>query len=245
MSVRLELLENDGNYVGVAYTRGFYKNESYGCDYVLSGRMYNGEISLVKKDVRLAVNMLKSECEIFEALYIVFSAKNNGAQLRAKWFWGNGAFDSFVAVKTDSVVSETAKDEIDSYVKDLYKQFEENNVILEPEDRLHRKVAALEVDSSDIMLSFSSINKNLHDSITVMYNGNIIAQARSLSKQPLVIHLKKPESGINDLVVISNSVVQNKLSLRLLVKQQQKEYTYTIEPGFTQNSLLLLNRKQN
>ena len=50
--------------------------------------------------------------------------------------------------------------------------FEEQNILLKPENRLYQKIGELEIDSNDILLEFTSIDKNIHDSITVLFNGD-------------------------------------------------------------------------
>lgn len=245
MSVRVELMETDGEYIGIIYSRGFDKNTSFGCDYLVGGRMYDGKISLVRKEVMRGVAMSKTDCAFFEELYLTVSKNASGTQVNGRWYWRGDAFDSFSAVKTDSVISEFTKDEIGEYIQDLYKQFEEQNILLKPENRLYQKIGELEIDSNDILLEFTSIDKNIHDSITVLFNGDVIANEHDLSKRPLRIRLKELTPGVNDIIVISQSVAQNKLNIRLNVKQQQLVKEYTVEPGFIRNSLLLLKRKEN
>lgn len=243
MSVRVELMETDGEYIGVVYSRGFDKNTSFGCDYIVGGRIYDGKISLMLKQIMRAVAMSKKDCAFFEELYITIPKNDTVTQIDGRWYWIGEAFDSFSAVKTDSVISELAKDEITGYIQDLYNQFEQRNILLKPENRLYQKVSELEVDSTDILLEFSSIDKSIHDSISVLFNGEVIASEHDLSKRPLRIRLKELTPGVNDIIVISQSIAQNKLNIRLNVKQQQLAQVYTLEPGFIRNSLLLLKRK--
>ncbi|MEJ8843089.1 hypothetical protein WG954_11930 [Lacibacter sp. H375] len=245
MSVRVELMETDGEYIGIVYSRGFDKNTSFGCDYLVGGRLYDGKISLVRKEVMRGVAMSKTDCAFFEELYLTVSKNDAGPQANGRWYWRGDEFDSFSAVKTDSVISEFTKDEIGDYIQDLYNQFEQRNILLKPENRLYQKFGELEIDSSDILLEFTSIDKSVHDSITVLFNGDVIANEHDLSKRPLRIRLKELTPGVNDIIVISQSVAQNKLNIRLSVKQQQLVKEYTVEPGFIRNSLLLLKRKEN
>jgi hypothetical protein len=245
MSVRVELMETDGEYIGVVYSRGFDKNTSFGCDYLVGGRIYDGKISLIRKDVRRGVAMSKTDCAFFEELYLTLPKNNSATTLTGKWYWRNDEFDSFTASKTDSVVSELAKEEVDIYIKDMYDTFEKRNILLKPENRLYQKVAELEVDGTDILLEFSSIDSSVHDSIIVLYNAEQIAISNNLAKRPLRIRLKETAKGMNDIIVISQSIAQNKLKIRLQVKHQQQTHEYSIEPGFIRNSLLLLKRKEN
>jgi hypothetical protein len=245
MNVRVELMETDGEYIGVVYSRGFDKNTSFGCDYLVGGRVYDGKISLIRKEVLRGVAMSKTECAFFEQLYLTLPNNDAETILTGRWYWGNDDFDIFSASKTDSVISETTKDEIDNYIRDLYDTFEKRNVLLNPENRLYQKAGELEVDSSDILLEFSSITANIHDSIIVLFNGEEVASSNNLTKRPLRIRLTKTAPGLNDIIVISQSIAQNKLKIRLLVKQQQQTQEYVLEPGFIRNSLLLLKRKEN
>lgn len=245
MSVRVELMETDGEYIGIIYSRGFDKNTSFGCDYLVGGRMYDGKISLVRKEVMRGVAMSKTDCAFFEELYLTVSKNASGTQVNGRWYWRGDAFDSFSAVKTDSVISEFTKDEIGEYIQDLYKQFEEQNILLKPENRLYQKAGEIEIDNTDITLEFSSIDKSVHDSISVLFNGDLIANDHDLTKRPLRVRLREPVPGVNDIVVISQSIAQNKLKIKLVVKQHESIYEYTLEPGFIRNSLLLLKREQN
>jgi len=245
MSVRLELMETDGEYIGIVYSRGFDKNTSFGCDYVVGGRIYDGKISLTSKDIRRGVAMSKTDCAFFYELYLNIPKNNAEKTLTGRWCWRNEECDAFTASKTDTVVSELGQDEIDNYIQELYKQFEERNIMLKPESRLYQKVSELEVDGSDILLEFSSVDKTTHDSISVLFNGELIANDHDLSKRPLKVRLKELPAGLNDIIIISQSIAQNKLKIRLLLKQGEFINEYTLEPGYIRNSLLLLKRKQN
>ncbi len=245
MNVRVELMETDGEYLGIVYSRGYDQNTSFGCDYLVSGRMYNGKISLVRKEVMRGVAMPETDCAFFEELYLTLPKNDPGKQVKGKWYWRSEKFDFFSASKTDSVISELTKDEIVYYIRELYDQFEKDNVVLKPESRLFQKAGELEVDSSDILLEFTSIEGSIHDSIIVLFNGEEVAISNSLAKRPLRIRIKETAPGLNDIIVISQSIAQNKLKIRLQVKQQQQTQEFTLEPGFVSNSLLLLKRKEN
>lgn len=244
MNVRVELMETDGEYIGIVYSRGFDQNTSYGCDFLVGGRIYDGKISLVRKQVMRGVAMTKGDCVFFEELYLTIPKVATETRINGKWYWRGEAYDAFSAVKTDSVVSDLTKDEIGDYIQDLYSQFEKNNVLLKPENRLYQKVGELEVDGSDILLEFTSTDNNKHDSIGVFFNGDLIANEHDLSKRPLKVRLKELPTGLNDIIVISQSVAQKKLNIQVNVKQQDQSHVYVLEPGFIRNSLLLFKRKE-
>lgn len=244
MNVRVELMETDGEYIGMVYSRGFDRNTTYGCDYLVGGRIYDGKISLVRKQVMRGVAMTKGDCAFFEELYLTVPKSAAESRINGKWYWKGETYDAFSAVKTDSVISELTKDEIGDYIQELYNQFEKNNVLLKPENRLYQKVGELEVDGSDILLEFISTDNNKHDSISVFFNGNLISEQHDLSKRPLKVRLKELPPGTSDIIVISQSVAQNKLNIRLNVKQQDQSHVYVLEPGYIRNSLLLFKRKE-
>jgi hypothetical protein len=245
MNVRVELMETDGEYIGIVYSRGFDQNTSYGCDYLVGGRIYDGKISLVRKQVMRGVAMTKGDCAFFEELFLTIPKSAAETRINGKWYWRGDAYDAFSAVKTDSVISDLTKDEIGDYIQDLYSQFEKNNVLLQPENRLYQKVSELEVNSSDILLEFTSTDNNKHDSISVFFNGDLIANEHDLSKRPLKVRLKELPQGSSDIIVISQSVAQNKLNIRLIVNHQQQSHIYMLEPGYIRNSLLIFKRKEN
>lgn len=245
MSVRVELMETDGEYIGIVYSRGFDQNTSYGCDFLVGGRIYDGKISLVRKQVMRGVAMTKSDCAFFEELYLTVPKNEKEVNINGKWYWQGEAFDAFSAAKTDSVVSELTKDEIGNYIDELYSEFEKNNVLLKPENRLYQKVTEMEVDASDVLLEIISPDKNKHDSIAVFFNGDMVANEHDLSKRPLKVRLKEMPTGLNDIIVVSQSVAQSKLNIRVSIKHQSQVHEFKLEPGYIRNSLLLFKRKEN
>lgn len=244
MNVRVELMETDGEYIGMVYSRGFDQNTSYGCDYLVGGRIYDGKITLVRKEVMRGVALSKADCAFFDQLYLTIPKADTSKRINGRWYWRGEAYDAFSAVKTDSVISDLSKDEINHYITELYDQFEKNNILLKPENRLYQKVGELEVDESDILLEFISTDNNKHDSISVFFNGDLIAERHDLSKRPLKVRLKELPPGSNDIIIISQSVAQNKLNIRLNVKQQDQTHVYVLEPGYIRNSLLFFKRKE-
>lgn len=246
INVRVELMEGEGEYTGVIYTRGLDKNTVYGCDYVVAGRLrlHDGVVSLVRKSVVRNVGIVESECEFFDRLELVLPYRGEAKKLKAYWYWQDAKFESFSITKKAAVVSEIAKEELDTYKQAMYESFENNNVLLLPKNRLPKIVAELDVDSSDITIEFSSVEQSPNDSIEVSINGKVIRRNHDVSKKTLRLQMKPVADSINRIVVISNSVVQPKLKIRLYIKQEQKVWEYTLEPAFTRNAVVLLNRKQ-
>lgn len=244
MNVRIELMEQDGGFVGIINTRGFDKNTVYGCDYLVTGSVNGQTLNLKRKSVRRGIGMSNEDCIWFQELALRLQKTNAVEQLKGDWVWMSEEADQFTAVKSQDSVSEVTKDEITAYVEETYRMYEENNVMLPIVDRMSNKIADIYVDSGDIVLDFSVDSASVHDSIAVFFNGNLISADHNFIKAPLRVRLKELAPGANDVVVISQSVAQNKLNIRLDVKFQGKSQQFTLHPGFTRNELLFFHRKQ-
>lgn len=244
MNVRIELMQQEGGFVGVINTRGFDKNTVYGCDYLVTGTVNGQTLNLKRKNVRRGIGMSNEECVWFQELELRLQRTTNGEQLKGVWVWMNESSDQFTAVKSQDSVSEVTKDEITAYVEETYRIFEENNVLLPIIERYQNKIAEINVDSGDIVLDFSVDSASVHDSIAVFFNGNLISIGHDFKKAPLRIRLKELAPGSNDVIVVSQSVAQNKLSLLLDVKFHGKSQQFTLHPGFTRNDVLYFHRKQ-
>ncbi len=240
----MELIENEGGFVGVINTRGFEKNTVFGCDFIVTGSDNGEKLSLKKRNVRRGVNMSSDDCEWFQELDLRVQKTNSGEQLKGLWVWISNEADQLSLVRSQDSVSEITKDEITAYVEETYRMYEENNVLLPIIDRLNHKAGELAVDSGDIVLDFSIDSTTLHDSITVVFNGQVISEFHDFKRSPLRIRLKELTPGNNDIIVISQSVAQNKLTLQLVVKHGGMSHQFSLTPGFTRNELLFLYRKQ-
>jgi hypothetical protein len=244
LNVRIELMEQDGVFVGIINTRGFDKNTAYGCDYVVTGNLQGTRVQLKRKSVRRGISMSDQECLWFREADLRIQKTNNGEQVSGNWIWMNDQADAFTATKSQDSVSEVTKDEIADYVEDTYLLYEQNNVLLPAGDRLNKTVATISIDSSDLVLDFSSLSPSVHDSITILFNGEPISHLHDLNKAPLRIRLKALPYGRNELILVSQSVAQNKLKILLELKHQGKSQQFTLQPGFTRNEVLFFNRKQ-
>ena len=244
MNVRIELMEQDGGFVGIINTRGFDKNTVYGCDYLVTGSVNGQTLNLKRKSVRRGVGMSNEECFWFQELALRLQKTNAVEQLKGDWVWMSEEADQFTAIKSQDSVSEVTKDEITAYIEETYRMYEENNVLLPIVDRMNNKIAELNIDSGDIVLDFSTDAPTIHDSIAVVFNGQVISENHNLKKAPLRIRLKELLPGMNDIVVISQSVAQNKLTVQLVVKNEDKSQQFTLHPGFTRNEVLFIHRKQ-
>lgn len=244
MNVRLELFEQDSAFVGIINTRGFNQNTVYGCDYVVSGTTQGSKLKLRQKALRRGVAMSNEDCLWFRELDLTIQKTGIGEQVSGRWIWMNEEGDAFTAQKTQDSASEITRDEIAAYVEETYRIYEEKNVLLAPSDRLNNKVATLPIDSSDIILDFSSAVPSVHDSIAILFNGEPIADFHDLNKKPLRIRLKALPVGNNEVIVISQSVTQNKLNVLVEIRYRGNSQQFTLHPGFTRNEVLFLQREE-
>lgn len=245
INIRLELAENNGEYFGVITTRGVDGGNVYGCDYVVAGSVYDGRLNLLRKTVLRAVYVYYWECVSFEKLELILPKDPSSKKIKVKWRWQDNGVESFTISKITDTLSDIAKEELETYKQNMYDSYETNNVLIVPQKRLQVKVAELEVDSSEIALEFKSVEPWINDSIEVLINGEVIRRNYSVSKKALLLQMKPVADSVNTIMVISNSVDQPTLKIWLHLKQGQKEWKYTLRPGISRNSFLLLNRKQN
>lgn len=244
MNVRLELVKQDSSFFGLLYTRGLEKNIVYGCDYFITGFSVNGIVDFKWQKVQRAVAMKENDCRTFDHLIFGMKEEDSIKNVLGNWVWQNGNVGVFSCSKVSEVISDMAADEISVYLDDLYTQYETLGILLPVKDRFMKKVFELQVDSSDIVVELSTIDSSNHDSISVYFNGNSIAELHDLVKKPLRLRLKDLPIGANDLLVVSESSDQPKLNILMKIIQQGVVNLITIHPGFTANSIVLFTKKE-
>lgn len=243
MNVRMELMQTADQILGIITTRGFEKNTVYGCDYLVTGTMHDKKLRLTRTNVRRGVTMSKTDCSFFRQLELQINKPDTSKTITGAWIWGDEARDVFTAVKTDSVISESASDEINAYVEELYNSFEQTNLYMVPAERLNRKVTELTADSTEMLLEFYSAEKSINDSISVFLNGEPVSSNYHLFQKPLRIRLQQIDSGMNEIIVVSESIGKPTLHLRFITKQGTHTQEFILTPGFVRNALIRINRK--
>lgn len=243
MNVRMELMQTDNQVLGIITTRGFEKNTMYGCDYLVSGYMNDKKLRLARTNIRRGVAMSKTECSFFRQLELQINKPDTAKTIAGSWVWNDDERDVFTAVKTDPQISESAKDEINAYVEELYNSFEQTNLYMVPAERLNQKVTELTADSTEILLDFYTTENSVNDSISVFLNGDPVSSKYPLFQKPLRIRLQQVDSGMNELLIISESMIKPTLQLRFIVKQGTQTQEFKLTPGFVRNALIWINRK--
>lgn len=244
MNVRLELMNNGGEVIGVVSIRGFDKNVVYGCDYLVTGLVAGKQTKLIRKNLRRAVSMTQGDCNYFHYLELFTGKPDTTTTISGNWVWAEERWDSFSAKKTEDAISETAKDEISSYIKETYENIEQSNMVLPVDERLNETIAELPADSTELIIDINSVDKDVHDSVTVLINGNPVKERVGLGRQALRIRLQYVEPGFTSIIVVSESVVKRRLKLNIAVKQNEQQKEWMAEPGFVRNVMLLLVQKQ-
>lgn len=241
----MELMQTESQILGVITTRGFEKKTVYGCDYLVAGNLYDKKLRLTRTSVRRGVAMSTTECGFFTQLELQLNKTDTATTITVAWIWGDEERDVFTAVKTDPEVSASAKDEIYAYVEELYSSFELMNLFIEPAARLSQNITEFTADSTELLLDFYSVEKSIHDSISVFLNGDPISSNYHLFQKPLRIRLQQIDTGMNEIVVISESVGKPTLQLRFILSQGTLTKEFILAPGFVRNVVVWINRKQD
>lgn len=244
LKIRMEIVEQDSSCFGILYSRGLEKNTIFGCDYFVTGFRNNNNISLKWQKVQRSIGMSNNDCRMFEQLRLNYRKKDTAQMLEGKWFWAEGRKEPISFIKVSDRISDMADDEISAYVKDLYEVYETSGLMLAVQDRFPKKVIDLPVDNNDVIVEFSTIDSSMHDSVSVYVNGKSIADHCNLMQKALRIRLKELPFGSNDLQVVNESVLQSKLNILMKIIYKGQINQFSIQPGFTVNSLILLTRKE-
>ena len=244
LNVRLELKQEDNSLFGLLYTRGLEKNTIFGCDYFVTGLWVNNTFYFKWQKVQRSVAMKETDCQTFDRLKLNFKQKDSVRKLDGFWIWQSGQEDFVSWNKVSDSISDMATDEISVYVNNLYELYEKSGIMLPVNERLPKKVFDIEVDSSEVIVEFSTIDSSKYDSIAVFFNGNKIAESQSLLRKTLRVRLQSIPIGVNDMMVVSQSAEQLKVNVQVKVLYKGELSFITIQPGISINSLLLFTRKQ-
>lgn len=243
MRVRLELLQNKGSWFGILYTRGVEKGRVYGCDYFVTGSPVNGRIDFKWQKVQRAISINESDCKALQLILLEYKQRDSSFLLQGNWVWQNGNTEVMSCVKVADTISFAANDEIDEYITALYKQYERAGILLPAQERFIQNEFSLDIDQQDIVVEFSTVDSSSHDSVSVFINGNTIIELQNLLEKPIRLRLIDLPAGANDLLIVSRSVWQKKLNIKMTIHTPEKTHMLYLSPGFVRNALVLFNRK--
>lgn len=244
MSVRLELIEDGEMLAGVLYMRGYNQKISFGCDYIVKNSTRAGKkIILEQIKVVRTVATGKEDCAQMGILDLSYTVKDSVPVLKGFFVWLGGAADKISFTKTDTVISVSGEEDMNSYMEERAEVFDLGKIFQPVYERYNKKVMDITIDSSDIVLEFTAADSiNTHDSISVYLNDAVISNKHSL-KSTLVIRVKELVDPVNSILVVNESFIKRNLRINVRIRYGADTITRTIEPGFSRNSLFVFRRQ--
>lgn len=244
MTIRLELMMEGTNCIGMLYTRGVEKGSVFGCDYMMSGVYYNDFFDLKQVKVVRSVSMSGSECEQLEKLNLRTVAKDSFMSISGKWIWQSNDFIGMNLVKSNDEVSETTLDEFTVYRTELFQMYEDKEVFLHPSERMSPVLYTMQVDSTDIIVDIIGTASNSTDSIQLFLNGDPITANHPMDSGQLRIRIKFIAKGENELIIVNSSAKASKLVFNIGFTQNGKSKTSNGLVSFARNAVFILQRIQ-
>jgi hypothetical protein len=242
MSMRLELVIEGGNCIGVLYTRASDKGSVFGCDYIVSGVNVNNYFNLQQIKVIRSVSINHSGCNEFEKLALSYQSNDSSMSLSGQWIWKSGELVKVNLLKIEDEISESALDEISGYRTELFKLYEEKSVYLPAAARMKHVVKQIEVDSTDLVVDITGATSGAGDSLQAFLNGEPITNSHAISVGQLRIRIKSLAIGENELTIVNTSAITSKLFLSIGFTQKGKKTTEGVEATFVRNPIFLLRR---
>ncbi|RXK62420.1 hypothetical protein ESA94_05270 [Lacibacter luteus] len=231
VNVRIELVQKDKDFVGFVSTRGFEKNTTYGCDYIVHGRINKNTLRLTKINVRRGVAMKITDCGSFSWAELSFE-KNDSVNVKSRWFWMDSSKNVFTATKTATEVSDFAREEMNN----LKHRSDLRNDFVRKESELHARFAGSLgtrlVENKETSITITSVEKNTKPRMTVTMNEGIVADYFDLSEKVLVIKLKDLPK-ISNIEFINDSDKRYNLEFKILLEQEgmKEEWNVFLYPG--------------
>ena len=244
MNLRLELVMDGANCIGMLYTRASEKGSVFGCDYIVNGVYLNNFLDLKQVKVVRSVLMRGSECEQFEKLSLRTAAKDSFMNVSGKWIWQSGDFSNVNFVQLKEEVSEMTIDEFTAYRTELFQLYEEQSVFLPAAERMNPVVFQTVVDSTDLIVDIIGTTPNSTDSIQLFLNGDAITQSHSVSTGQLRVRIKSIANGENELTLVNTSANASKLLFNIGFTQNGKTKTSNGVVSFARNAVFIIRRNQ-
>jgi hypothetical protein len=242
LNVQLELSENDRAITGLLYFRGLDNNVIIGCDYIIQGRIVKNDVLLTPVSIQRETNMQPSgACINFVQLELKADASNT---LSGNWKWLDGMNSMILFSKTDSVISSNATDEILTYFKGKYQQYDSLGFILEPANRLSEVVETFATTSKDLVLDVSSMDRSGGDSLSIYLNGEQIISPRIFTSKPIRIKVQLPEPADVEIVFVSESLVHPRAAIVVVLRDGATISTRKLTATGSRNPILLIKRSK-
>ncbi|HEX4958852.1 MAG TPA: hypothetical protein VFV46_11790 [Lacibacter sp.] len=242
LSLRLELVNEGMQCIGVLYTRGADKGSVFGCDYIVAGIYLNNLFDLKQVKVIRSVAIRSTECDQFEKIAVSTPAPDSFRNVSGRWVWKSGESIELKLVKMDETISDQSIDEFTTYREELFKTYEEKSVVLLPAERWGQMIFQTEVDSTDLVVDIAGTEAGSSDSIQVFLNGDAVTNSYPLASGQLRLRIKAMSKGANELTVVNTSAITSKLFFSIGFTQHGKTKTSGGEATFARNAVFVLKR---
>lgn len=230
MNVRIEIIQQGYSVSGMISTRGFQKNTTYGCDYIVHGWFEENRLVLGLENVQRAVAITQKDCASFKQVELALNSKDSTIA-KGYWFWIEDSKEVFVLKKMATEISEIARDEVDPIIS---RRFGAET----------KKIDQLRVDYRTIVITVSSAAKEQGAPLCVRLNGKALATNFNLAKGALVIKLEDIEA-INRVVFLNNSGNGEQLDVKITFQQGKKKKVWVTSIDALGDVLLELTYKKD
>lgn len=246
LNLRLEIIQQEGAYYGILYSRGSDKGIVYGCDFFVSANSENGKVVFNWQKVQRSVGMKESECRMVDHFEMVVSTRSDSTMaMNGFWVWQSGNSDRLGLTKVSNNISDMTTDEINEYIRQLYEAYEISGIKLPTESRLVKKAYTQAVENSPLVVQFSTVDSSANDSISVYVNDNLLASMQSLIKKPVRLRFESMQSGDYEIVIVNESETKNRIKVNVKIMQLGEVKEITVTPTYTINPLILFTRKED
>lgn len=240
LKVRMELVQQRTELLGLIYTRGYDKGVSFGCDFFITGSASKQGIQLRWKNIQRDFNT-GNACGNFREIQL--RSEIVGTVFSLNGIWNLNDEETLLRmVRTDTLISPIAEDEINTYLTELYSLYDSLNVALDPAERFIEKIIEQPVKSKELILDFSAADSTGMDSIHVVLNGNLLINAHDFNQKSLRIRLPVQEESDIDFLIISLSQRYSPMNLRVVVRDGDELKIIDCRPSRVRNARLLFYR---
>lgn len=230
MNVRIEIIQQGHLVRGMISTRGFEKNTTYGCDYIVHGWFKENRLVLGLENIQRAVAITQKDCASFKQVELSLNLKDSTIA-KGYWFWIEDSKEVFILKQTTKEISEIARDEIDPVIS---RRFGTET----------KKIDQLRVDYRTIVITVSSVAKDQGAPLSARLNGKALATNFNLAKGDLVIKLEEI-SPINRVVFLNNSAIGEQLDVKITFQQGRKKKVWITSIDALGDVLLELTYKKD
>ncbi|MBI1343699.1 MAG: hypothetical protein GC171_12255 [Terrimonas sp.] len=246
LKVQLEMQSDEGGKVlAVIYTRGFEDNRILGCDFIMSGVYLKGKLALSLTQLQRNIGFSVIDCLRLKNISAIVSKEDSLLRLTGTWGESSGMESSFTCSKTSDALSESAKDDLNAYIDQVYQHLDQDNYFLPPVSRMAEQVTSIMTDSSEIILEIRAKSLSGSDSIAIYLNGENVLPAHDLAVKPLKLVIRLNEDIPSEILIVNGSHSVKTLDLTALLKiGPGVQKLFELHPSFTKNDAFSVQRER-